>query len=219
MNIPRLLKKLPISIVLLCAYFGTYSVKAGPLHWSVGAGTNYGIYATGADVDSYEHLASIIIHFTPPNTNIGISPFMHFIKGTNGVKTMTTPLKDGRFFWGTNSFCGFVELHDADGVKVRLLKPEINDPAAYPNSYRLRIVGRLETHAIAPYELPHALSGSDANFTFYLKDYFKVKEPGEYQLTVWPKIYKRLGTNDDLCVRIDVPPVTIPIHWIDNSQK
>jgi hypothetical protein len=209
---------LPSSIMLLCAYFGTYSVKAGLPHWSVGTSTNLGIYATGADVDSYEHRITIIIHFTPPSTNIGISPFMHFTKGTNGIGTVTTPLRNGRFFWGTNSFCGFVELRDADGVKVRLLKPEINDPAAYPNSYRLKIVGRLDDDPVAPHELPLALSGVDASQAFYIKDYFKIKEPGDYQLTVWPKIYKRLGTNDDLCVRMDIPPVTIPIHWAGNSQ-
>ncbi len=211
-------KNSPLLICLLCAYFWTNNLTAGWPQWSMGTGTNSGIYATGADVDSNEHRVTIIIHFTPPNTNIDISPFMHLIKGTNGVKTITTPLKDGRFFWATNSFCGFVELRDADGGKVRLLKPEINDSAAYPSSYRLRIVGRLETHVVASYELPHALSGADANFIFNIKDYFKIKEPGEYQLTVWPKIYKRLGTNDDLCVRMDIPQVTIPIHWAGNAQ-
>lgn len=218
MSILRFPKLLSFSIALLCAYFFANGIKASPPHWSVGVITN-GMNASGADVDSYEHRISIIIHFAPPNTNIGISPFMHLVKQTNDIRSVITPLKDGRYFLATNSFCGFMELHDADGHKVRLLKPEVNNPEAYPNSYRLSLVGRLDDNPIAPHEIPYALSGADANLSFYIKDYFKIKESGEYQLTVWPKIYRRSATNHDLCERIDLPPVTIPIKWTGNSQQ
>jgi hypothetical protein len=48
---------------------------------------------------------------------------------------------------------------------------------------------------------------------FYLKDYYSIKKEGEYHLTIWPKISQRSKTNLDLCHRIDLKPVTIPIEW------
>lgn len=54
---------------------------------------------------------------------------------------------------------------------------------------------------------------------FELEDYFDKKRPGEYTLTVWPKIYKRLTTNSDLCTRIDIPPVTVRFKWDSDEGK
>jgi hypothetical protein len=54
---------------------------------------------------------------------------------------------------------------------------------------------------------------------FQLTDYFDIKQPGEYQLTVWPKIYKRSATNSDICERIDIPPVTVTIKWDGKSSS
>jgi len=48
---------------------------------------------------------------------------------------------------------------------------------------------------------------------FHLEDYFDIKKPGDYHLTVWPKIYKRAGPTNDLCERIDLPPVTAAVKW------
>jgi len=42
-------------------------------------------------------------------------------------------------------------------------------------------------------------------------NFFKLKVGEEYKLTIWPKIYKRSETNNDIFKRIDIPPVTIPI--------
>jgi hypothetical protein len=50
-----------------------------------------------------------------------------------------------------------------------------------------------------------------------LTNYFNIKKSGEYELTIWPKIYKRSAKDRDLCERIDVPPVTIPIKWDGKS--
>lgn len=54
---------------------------------------------------------------------------------------------------------------------------------------------------------------------FQLGDYFELKEPGEYKLTVWPKIYRRSATNDDICQRIDLPPVSVTIKWQGQAAK
>ena len=47
--------------------------------------------------------------------------------------------------------------------------------------------------------------------SFEITDWFPVRKPGEYRLTIWPKVYKRLKENDDLCQRIDLPPVSVTI--------
>jgi hypothetical protein len=43
---------------------------------------------------------------------------------------------------------------------------------------------------------------------FRLFDYFEITNSGEYQLTVWPKVYVKTSTNTFDCKLIDVPPVT-----------
>lgn len=43
---------------------------------------------------------------------------------------------------------------------------------------------------------------------FRLRDCFTIMEPGQYTLTVWPKIYRRSTANPDICHRFDVPPVS-----------
>jgi hypothetical protein len=54
---------------------------------------------------------------------------------------------------------------------------------------------------------------------FSLGDYFDIEEPGEYAITVWPKVYKRDATNSDVCHRIDLPPVSAKFKWSGSSKK
>ena len=51
---------------------------------------------------------------------------------------------------------------------------------------------------------------------FYLNDFFEIKEGKEYQFTVWPKLYELSSTNSDVYQRLDIPPVTIPVHGSGN---
>jgi hypothetical protein len=46
---------------------------------------------------------------------------------------------------------------------------------------------------------------------FQLEDFYEMKEGGEYQLTVWPKIYRRSVTNGEVCERIDIPAVSVTL--------
>ncbi len=158
---------------------------------------------------------SILVHFAPPNTNISIPPFPEVDWTNNHAVVLSDPFRDGRYFRPTNSFCGFVELRDATGHKIKLLKPEVNSPEAYPASYGLSLMRRLLARSVGDGpELPLVISGMNAEVSFiHLKDYFKLKKPGVYQLTVWPKIYKRFSQTNDICQRIDVPSIIIPIHW------
>lgn len=122
---------------------------------------------------------------------------------------------DWLYFMATNSFCGPIELRDAEGVDLTSLKPEVSSLDAYPLSYKqgtekLNYLQRFKIYSgpgIFPIPLMETTSRSQV-VRFRLGDYFTIKTPGEYKLTVWPKIYKRVATNNDTCQRIDLPPTT-----------
>lgn len=163
---------------------------------------------------------AIIIHFSPPNTNISLSPFSHIVKGANGLELVSDPLRNGKYFRATNSFCGYIELRNAAGHKIQSLKPEVNSEKAYPDSFNIKLASHLLASKVGKGPpLPYVISGSDAEISFNLNDYYKIETGEKYQLTVWPKIYKRSTTNDDFCERIDLPPVIIPINRDGDLSK
>jgi hypothetical protein len=130
-------------------------------------------------------------------------------------------------YWGaTNNFCGPMELRDETGRNLRSLQPNLTVLRAYPDCFNLR---RLEksvfdqetsgTFHLHPIMVPGDVMENflaDSNRVsrlcdFKLTNFFKLKVGEEYKLTIWPKIYKRSETNNDIFKRIDIPPVTIPI--------
>lgn len=187
--------------------------------------TTNGIYATGRDWGNLTgvggHLISITIHFTSPNTNISVSPWPEgsFNKNTNGITVAPHHSRRGIYFMATNSFCGFIALSDATGRNIPLIKPEVNSIKAYPPYYNLRSATHLSNPVIDSYLLPSALSGSSPDLSFQLEDCFKIPKPGEYQLAIQPIIYKRSATNEDVCERMNLSPVIIPIKWDGNLSK
>ena len=211
---------LQLSATLLLGFVIKCSAQAGTTNLIGGAAN--GIYASGQFVQKWPDrgdLVSIIIHFSPPSTNVSLSPFVEHTIRTNGITTITDPLRDGKYFRATNSFCGPIELRDVTGGKIPLLKPEVNSQKAYPNTYNLMLVSYLLRNMVGKGPpLPMVISGADAELSFHLSDYFKLEKRGEYQLTVWPKIYERALTNDNICSRIDVPPVTLTISLNSTRQ-
>ena len=121
-------------------------------------------------------------------------------------------------FKTSNSFWGPIELEDVTGHRVPLLEPAIDFADAYPATNSVKTAERIlmTKYGYSPYNgpsLPAPLIGRGTTIPFHLKDYFKLEKPGEYKLTVWPKIYRRISPTNDICQRIDLPPVTIPIQW------
>ena len=174
-----------------------------------------GIYASGNDwreAPGGGHRIAIIIHFTFPFTNPAVRLYPYVITNADGTLSSKSPARTWKYFEATNSFCGLVELRNSDGDVVSLLKPEVNNTAAYPDTYNLKAALHYVT-SLSGSPVPHPLIGSNPGFVFYLKDYFKLKVGEDYQLKVWPIIYKRSETNSDLCERIDLAPVIIPIKW------
>lgn len=175
----------------------------------VGTSTN-GIHASAKYSSNYigdeGPIVSVFIHFASPSTNIEyVSAFK---PGKYGV---------AKYFGTTNSFVGFVELKNTNGDKISMLKPWLNFPNAYPDSYSLELA-RLNLNkgiSMGP-ELPGVITGADPEVgNFHLKRLFLIENPGEYQLTLWPKFYERSEVNHDLMERIDLPPVIVPIHWTE----
>lgn len=174
----------------------------------------------GQEFPEQPHSFVVTLHFTPPNTNNTFSPFPKAIKFVKDVGVYTSEYS--RYFMATNSFCGPVELRDASGNKIPLLHPEVNSPEAYPDSYNLHsvsyiLMGKYGRWSGPP--LPLVIWGVSPELRFPLQDYFKIKNPGEYQLTVWPKIYKRISPTNDLCRRIDIPSATVTVTWETDSWK
>ena len=127
---------------------------------------------------------------------------------------------DWLYYMPTNEFCGPIALKDSGGRQVSLLHPNVSLPQAYPSSYSLTVehgnyFNRYHFYSgpgVFPYPLMAITARSEIT-RFQLEDYFGIKEPGEYELTVWPKIYKRRAKNSDLCDRVDLPPVSVTIKW------
>jgi hypothetical protein len=133
------------------------------------------------------------------------------LTGTNAV------LASPRYYMATNLFCGPMELRDSADQPVALRVSSIASPEAYPMCYSLRaaedaLMRRYSVYSGPP--LPTPLMGYVAQLSmFHLEDYFALKQSGKYQLTVWPKVYKWLSATNDLCYRIDVPPVSVTVKW------
>jgi hypothetical protein len=141
--------------------------------------------------------------------------------GTNGFETFTHDIYNNSwsYFEATNSFCGPIELKDVNGQTMSLMKPTVSSPEAYPKTYSLSEEWKLHfltnhpTYSGGAMIFPPPLIGNVSKLAeFQLQDYFEIKQPGQYELTVWPKIYERSATNSDICERVDLPAVSINIE-------
>lgn len=116
------------------------------------------------------------------------------------------------FFQPTNLFCGVIELQDAHGRKLPALRPDLNSPGSYPDSFSYAEIRT--NNPYAPMHFPVPLqSWWDQLARFEIRDHFVVPDPGAYKLTVWAKIYQRATTNDNVCHRLDLPPVSVMVRW------
>jgi hypothetical protein len=183
-----------------------------------------GIYASGRDWGrwdgpSFGHYCEITIHIDPPNLNPAWGLFPKEIPLTNGMLKTFMPSESWVYFWPTTSYVGMMSLSDEKGRHLTLLDPLINFPETYPESIKLPWAGKHSNGREYDWNgtvHPSPLIGTNATFLLNLTSYFHITRPGEYRLTVWPKIYRRMSTNDVECFRMDLAPVTIPFKWNGN---
>ena len=111
----------------------------------------------------------------------------------------------------TNSVCCPLELQDAVGTKLEPFKRGELNPDAFPDSFSVSEATNNEPQLRTPFPSPLTFSlGSIGSVA--LNDYFNITNTGDYPLTVWPKIYHRSSTNDDVCRRIDLAPVMVRLR-------
>lgn len=110
------------------------------------------------------------------------------------------------YFRTTNVLSGPLKLQDPAGKEVPPTNANLVQ-IVFPTSFSFSDAKKHNPHppSLFPRPLVHSPELLDR---FPLSDYYNVKEPGEYRLTVRPKIYRRPTTNDDICERIDLDPVT-----------
>jgi hypothetical protein len=158
--------------------------------------------------------------------------FAEVLRATNSMPQKERQLDSsssgiGEFFGATNHICGFMELLDESGKKVKSLRPDLTSSNCFPEKYNLRQV-LLDFNKLSGQSFlasrKYRISPGDfsSNFLmepnkfysfghFELTDVFNVREPGRYQLKVWPVIYKRSETNVDIFEKLILLPVTLPI--------
>ena len=125
------------------------------------------------------------------------------------------PGQFGEYFEPTNGFCGSIELRSSAGTEIPLRNPTAFSNQVYSTSFRLGQLG---------YESPFNVKLAKPLLwrlpllgTYDLQNLFDLKEPGEYRLTILPKVYKRVKEDDDLCKRIDLPPLTVTVRFVLES--
>lgn len=172
----------------------------------------------GSDI-SQPPVFFINLKFNPPNTNVSGITGLRITKSFPPWLMQNPP---AIYYWASNCFCGLVELRDAAGHEIPLLKPELNSPEAYPASYSLTEATHILAHIYSggSGEYPTPIYGTSTGKSWEINLYFKISSPGAYTLTVWPKIYKRLSltVTNDTCARLDLPKVTIPIQWTGDPR-
>jgi hypothetical protein len=141
-------------------------------------------------------------HFEPNTNSLSQSWFLKEAGDTNSV---------GRYLKAPNAFCGPVELRDMNGVSMSPRNPILVSSNSYPRSFRQSELGQRDPfHANIAAPLGGRLPQLAA---FKIEDLFEIKKAGDYLLTVWPKIYRQVKNDDDLCERIDLVPISLKIHF------
>jgi hypothetical protein len=122
------------------------------------------------------------------------------------------------YFLPTNLLAGTMELVDSQGNQVQMFSRAASLSNEYPVSFNLSV--ERKHHSQHPMKFPAEPHVSMCVFNdFSIKDYFNITTSGTYRLTIWPKLYHRASTNDDLCVRMDLPPVSTTFDWNVTKNK
>jgi hypothetical protein len=126
------------------------------------------------------------------------------------------------WFGPTNGYCGLIRVEDKNGNVVPELVPSLCDPGAYPDSLRWSEIQSRVGKGLTLFPLGknimcyRKVSVADQPLTvecgpFSITNLFHLTSPGEYRLTVWPKLYRRSADNPDLFKRLDIAPVSVKI--------
>jgi hypothetical protein len=128
-----------------------------------------------------------------------------------------------RFLVATNGWTGPMILKGSGDAELSPLKPELMFSNAYPETLSWGALmhewadnkqsnKRIPGYRAARFGAEERDEQAKHGF-FNLNRYFKFEKPGDYVLTVWPKIYEKVQKGEDTFHRIDIPPVSFKFRW------
>jgi len=225
MNQKPKFRKWIIILIEAMLFIPTFLLSAADFSASAGMDTNVAPQVSLSFRSLSSNSPTIqVVYRLPPYTNVEF--WVYTNKNLNSWNNMH--FRRWPYCMPTNSECGPMILKDSSGHAVPMRIPEINRLSAYPESYSLDEMSQLlrrvsmgtAHHWDAPIKMnafPALINPADTNEFFYLlvnlNHVFLVETSGDYELTLWPKIYHGSQTNLDLFERIDLPPVKFPITW------
>jgi hypothetical protein len=154
---------------------------------------------------------------------IGIVVEIHRDLDVTGIPNAMNkaPEEPPPFLMSTNWVAGPMELIDTNGNKLPLLDSHILDTNSYPdtlswqtilyNRHRQRYWSGPEDGNCNIFNFVKTNWTEDSMIFLEYNQIYKTDNHGEYKFTIWPKLYQRSSTNEDIYHRIDLPPVTVPI--------
>ena len=142
------------------------------------------------------------------------------IRITGQVREAVNPLGGPPYLVPTNGFLGVISLCDSNNLELPLVNPNLNSTNSYPDKldwhkmneprkdggwgyWRLRCNNGI-------FRTPEQTLCQICRVN--LRDIYMLTNSGTYKLTIWPKIYKRTETNEDIYQRIDLLPMSTTIH-------
>lgn len=118
----------------------------------------------------------------------------------------------------TNGFCGSISLISSNNFEVPILNPSLLSSNSYPRylEWTALLFGDPGRYSgpVPGYNGLFEKSGDTQGeiCVIHLKEIYSLTNKGDYKLIVWPKIYKRTETNDNVYQRIDLAPVSTTVH-------
>lgn len=145
-------------------------------------------------------------------------PGTNYMYQTDGVDEFgrKVPRFGYQYYFPTNEFCGPMQLQNVRGQQMLSLQTKVSSLSGYPDFFNFNkaeedYFSKFMSYSGPPFPIPADRFRNSMQFT--LTNLFVITNAGEYRLTVWPKLYTRDQTNRDLCVRVDLPPVSINFNW------
>jgi hypothetical protein len=120
------------------------------------------------------------------------------------------------YYIAPNDLPGPFELKDAAGRLVPERIKAAGSAASFPMSVRLKDIWIQPEirKANSRWKMPTALTHPETSLRpLLLKDLFSIRTEGTYELTLLPVIYRKSGTNGDILLRMDLPPVSLKFRY------
>lgn len=134
-------------------------------------------------------------------------------------RTINEALMGPHFLLPTNGCIGLMELHGSNGQRVEPKNPTLMNSNNYPTNLNWNtLVEQSRNNIRVPGQRAYLFGAGDLMpeqeiAMFDLAKYFTLEKPGDYKLTLWPKLYKKVQRDKDLFQLIDIPPVSFNFHW------